>query len=100
MTVRVDAKGKIFTDVVQKEEVPALIQTVTNLIHGFIYLRPGIRLKDEFNNSPEQFIAVTDAQVYASSGQVLVHSKFLTVNKAHVVWIRPDEEAASEPEGA
>jgi len=91
MSVRVDAKGKIFTDIIHKDEVPALIQTVTNLIHGHIFLRPGIRLKDEFNNSAEQFIAVTDAQVYSINGQVLVQSKFLTLNKAHVIWIRPED---------
>ena len=97
MSVRVDAKGKIFTDIIQKEEVPALIQTLTNLIHGNIFLRPGIRIKDEFNNNSDAFIAVTDAQVYSATGQVLVQSKFLTINKAHVVWVRPEEHDDERP---
>jgi hypothetical protein len=92
MSVRIDAKGKTYTDIVQKDEVPALIQTTANLIHGHIYLRAGLRQKDELNGTVEQFIAVTDAEVYNASGQVLVRSSFLTVNKSHVIWIRPDEE--------
>jgi hypothetical protein len=95
MTIRVDAKGKTYTDIVRKDEVPALIQTVANLIHGHIYMRPGLRLKDELNGLNEMFIAVTDAEVYSANGQVLVHSEFLTLNKNQIVWIRPDEEPPS-----
>jgi hypothetical protein len=98
MTVRVDAKGKTYTDIVRKDEIPALIQTVSNLVHGHIYLRPGLRLKDELNGTAEQFIAVTDAEVYSTNGQVLVRSEFLTLNKAHIVWIRPDDEPAAPAE--
>jgi hypothetical protein len=98
MTIRVDAKGKIFTDIVRKDEVPALIQTVTNLIHGHIFVRPDQRIKDELNSNQEQFLAVTQAQVYGAGGQVLYRSQFLTLNKAHVVWIRPDEEAQDDAE--
>lgn len=96
MTVRVDAKGKVFTDIVHKNELPALIQTATNLIHGHIYLRPDERLIDAFNGGA-RFIAVTGAQVYGANGEVLYRAKFLTLNTEYVVWIRPDEEAA-EPE--
>jgi hypothetical protein len=96
MSIRVDAKGKIFTDIVRKDEVPALIQTVTNLIHGHIYLRPEQRIKDEFNEGKEAFIAVTKAIIYSPDGKVLRKSEFLTLNKTYIVWIRPDEE--SDPE--
>jgi len=92
MSVRIDAKGKVYTDVVRKDEVPALIQTDANLIHGHVFMRQGLRLKDEMNNTVEQFIAVTDAEVYNATGQVLTRAKFLTLNKSHIVWIRPDEE--------
>jgi len=95
MTIRVDAKGKTYTDIIHKEDLPVLIQTDTNLIHGHIFVRSGLRLKDDLNGAGEQFIAVTAAEVYNAAGQVLVRSEFLTVNKAHIVWIRPDEEAAS-----
>ena len=98
MSFRIDAKGKIFTDIVRKEEVPVLIQTVANLIHGHIFLRPEQRIKDELNSGQEYFIAVTDAEVYGADGQTLYKSQFLTLNKQHVVWIRPDEPPP-EPEG-
>ena len=94
MTVRIDAKGKTYTDIVHKDEVATLIQTTANLIHGHVYLRAGLRLKDELNGTQEQFIAVTEAEVYNANGQVLVRSNFLTVNKSQIVWMRPDEEPA------
>ncbi|MEP7359062.1 MAG: hypothetical protein ABI847_17560 [Anaerolineales bacterium] len=97
MSVRVDAKGKTYTDIVRKDEIPALVQTTSNLVHGHIYIRPGLRLKDELNGTGEMFIAVTDAEVYSLNGQVLVRSEFLTVNKAHIIWVRPDEEAIDNP---
>jgi hypothetical protein len=100
MTIRVDAKGKTYTDIVRKDEIPALIQTVSNLIHGHLYLRPGLRLKDELNGLAEMFIAVTDAEVYNANGQVLVRSEFLTLNKNQIVWIRPDQEHPGTPGGA
>lgn len=97
MSVRIDAKGKIFTDVVRKEEVPVLIQTLTNVIHGNIFLRPEQRIKDGLNDSPEAFIAVTDAEIYSPGGQLLHRASFLTVNKQHIVWLRPDEERPPHP---
>jgi hypothetical protein len=92
MSVRIDAKGKTYTDIVRKDEVAALIQTSANLIHGHIFLHTALRLKDELNSTGEQFIAVTEAEVYNASGQVLVRSDFLTLNKNQIVWVRPDEE--------
>jgi hypothetical protein len=100
MTIRVDSKGKTYSDIVRKDEVPALIQTTSNLIHGHIYMRHGLRLKDELNGLAELFIAVTNAEVYNANGQVLVHSDFLTLNKNHIVWIRPDEDPPHHSEPA
>jgi hypothetical protein len=91
LTVFVDAKGKVFTDVVHKDEVPVLIQTVTGQIHGHVYIHPDHRLIDEMNGEAG-FIAVTNAQVFGPDGQALYHSAFLTVNKQQVVWVRPDDE--------
>lgn len=97
MSVRIDAKGKIFTDVVRKDEVPVLIQTLTNVIHGNIFLRPEQRIKDGLNDNPENFIAVTDAEIYSPAGQLLHRAGFLTVNKQHIVWLRPDDERPAHP---
>lgn len=95
MTIRIDANGKIFTDIVRKDEIPVTIQTHTHRLHGNIYLRPEQRIKDELNESRDIFIAVTDAKVFANDGSVLYTSDFLTVNKHQIVWIRPDPEDAS-----
>jgi len=92
MSVYVDAKGKVFTDVVHKDEVSVLIQTVTGQIHGHVYVHPSHRLIDEMN-ADSGFIAVTAAEVFGPDGQVAYQSGFLTVNKQHIVWMRPDDEA-------
>jgi hypothetical protein len=92
MTIRIDSKGKIFTDIVRKEEVPVLLQTLTNVIHGNIFLRPEQRIKDGLNDGQEMFIAVTNAEVFAPNGTLLHRADFLTVNKQHIVWVRPDDE--------
>ncbi len=94
MSFRIDAKGKVFTDIIRKDEVPVWIQTLTGLIRGNIYVRPEQRVKDELNGS-EQFIAVTKAEVYAPNGEVRHRSHFISVNKAHVVWVLPDEQHAA-----
>jgi len=90
--VRVDARGKIFTDVIRKNRVPVLVQTLTNVVHGYMFLRPDERLKDNLNEDRERFIAISDAQVFSAGGQLLHHSEFVAVNKAHIVWVRPDED--------
>lgn len=92
--VRIDAKGKIFTDVLRKNRVPVLVQTLTNVIHGYMFLRPDERLKDCLNEDRDHFLAISDAQVFSAGGQLLHQSGFLAVNKAHIVWVRPDEERA------
>jgi len=96
MSFRVDAKGKIFTDIIRKKEVVVWIQTLTGVIHGCIYVRPDQRVKDELN-SEEQFIAVTDAEIYAPNGEVRYRSQFISLNKAHVVWVLPDEQPSPGP---
>ena len=93
--IRVDAKGKIFTDVLRKSRVPVLVQTLTNVIHGYMFLRPDERLKDSLNEDRERFIAISDAQVFSAGGQLLHTTEFLAVNKEHVVWVRPEDEPAA-----
>ena len=95
MTIRIDAKGKYYTNIVRKDEVPVLIQTVTNLVHGNIFLRPEQRVKDGLNETQESFIAVSDAEVFGANGQSLYRAHFLTINKNHIVWLRPDEGGAA-----
>jgi Family of unknown function (DUF6812) len=92
VTVRVDARGKIFTNVVHKDEIAVLIQTLTGQIHGHIYVNPDQRLIDEMNGKAG-FLAVTEAEVHAADGSVVHRAAFLTVNKQHIIWLRPDDEA-------
>jgi hypothetical protein len=100
MTVRIDMNGKIFTDIIRKDEVPALIQTSTHLIHGNLFIRPENRIKDEFNQEKDMFVAITNAEVFGVNGQVLYRSEFLTINKTYIIWIRPDEATDNPPTDA
>ena len=75
-----DEKGKIFTNIVQKNPVPATIQTITHQIRGEVYMKPDERLKDELNRS-DQFLAVTNASILDDKGNVAFSCKFLTLIK-------------------
>lgn len=86
-----DEKGKIFTNIVPKTPVAATIQTSTHRIHGEVYIKPDERLKDELNHS-EQFIAVTNAQIFNEQGEVAYDSEFLTLNKDQIIWLIPDHD--------
>jgi hypothetical protein len=91
MAKRIDEKGKYFTDVISKEMVPVILQSTVNRIHGFIYVRSGDRLKDELNRL-EQFLAITNAEVFSINGELLYRSSFITLNRDQIVWIIPANE--------
>ncbi len=92
MSIRFDEKGKFFTDIVSKEAIWVNLQTLTHRIYGRLHVRPGERLKDEINQA-EDFIAITEATVFDSSGNALYHSKFIAVNRLHIIWILPEEQS-------
>jgi hypothetical protein len=96
MTIQFDEKGKFFTDIVTKKPVPVMMQTVTNRIHGFIYVRPGERLKDALDQSP-QFVAVTDAVIYGLTGEELYHTDFIIINLDQIVWLNPEQDLDQNP---
>jgi hypothetical protein len=91
MTIQFDDKGKFFTDVINKEAIPVIIQTITNRIQGLVYTRPGFRLKDMINET-EKFIAITDANIYDTSGKIAFQCGFMTINREHIVWMFPTSE--------
>ena len=91
MTLEFDEKGKIYTDVVQKISVEALIQTTTHLIRGSIHVPKGERVKNELDRD-EPFLAVTDATVLGPDGKPAHRAKFLAVRRKQIVWIIPQEE--------
>ncbi len=98
MSMHVDHKGKYFTNVISKDVVRTVIQTLTVRIVGDIYVRPGERLKDELNKS-EKFIAVTEAIVLNARGEEIYRSEFLTVNLDHILWLSPADAAGPQAEG-
>jgi len=78
-------------DAVQKNRQRVYIQTETGLLHGYVHMHPGKRVVDEMNHGAP-FLAVTHATIYGADGQAIDQAPFLALNKARVVWIRPDEE--------
>jgi hypothetical protein len=88
MTVEFDEKGKIFTDVVSKVAIPAVVQTTQHLIRGNVHVRRDERLKDELDRD-ELFLAITDASVIGADGQTLHQTRFLAVRRAQIVWVIP-----------
>jgi hypothetical protein len=95
MSFEYNEKGKIFTDVVHKVSVEALIQTTTHLIQGHIHVPQGERVKNELDRD-EPFLAVTDASVLGADGQPVQRAAFLAVRRAQIVWIIPREAASGQ----
>jgi hypothetical protein len=86
-----DEKGKVFTDVVRKQPLPALVQTTIHTIRGYIHVRPGERVKDELDRN-ELFLAMTQAQVLSAEGKVLYEASFIAVRREQILWVIPLEE--------
>lgn len=91
MTFEFDEKGKIFTEVVSKVAIPAVVQTTQHLIRGNIHVRRDERFKDELDRD-ELFLAITDATVIGSDGQTLHESRFLAIRRTQIVWVIPSQE--------
>lgn len=85
-----DEKGKIFTNIITKKAIPAIIQTLTHVIDGEVHVRPDNRLIDELNGS-EPFLAITRATVCNTQGEKIHSRGFMTVNKSQIVWIIPSD---------
>ena len=96
MALRIDENGKVFTDRVRKEKVACIIQTATHRIRGQVFRDPTSRIKDDWNDPHEAFIAVADAEVLNAAGKVQDRSGFMMINKQHVVWMLPAEQDGSE----
>lgn len=97
MTIEYDDKGKVFTDVVSKVAIPAIVQTTQQLLRGNVHVHRDERLKDELDRD-ELFLAMTDVSVVTADGQVVHTSRFLAVRRAQIVWVMPagDEQEAGE----
>jgi hypothetical protein len=95
MTIEYDDKGKIFTDIVSKVTVQATIQTTTHLMRGNIHVRRDQRIKDELD-SDESFLAITNANILGTDGQVIFQAPFLAVKRSHIVWVIPEQDKHEE----
>ncbi len=95
MTIEYDEKGKIFTDIITKRSVYATVQTTTHLMRGHIHVRHDQRIKDELD-SDEKFLAVTDVNVLAPDGHILFQAPFLAINRAHIIWVLPEQNRDEE----
>jgi len=91
MALRFDEKGKFYTEYISKVSVLVTLQTATHQIKGYIHVRKDQRLSDELNK-PDPFLPITDATVFTPDGKVFSTSKFLAVNRAHIIWLLPEEE--------
>ena len=97
MSIEFDEKGKFYTNVISKITVSSLLQTRSHLIRGSVHVRQGSRLKDELEND-EDYIAVTNANIYDANGAVAYSSSFLAVQKSQIVWIMPVDDDANQGE--
>ena len=88
-------KGKIFTDIVSKIAIPAVIQTTTHMVRGRIHVRRDQRIKDELDLS-EHFLALTDVSIVGPDGQTLFQAPFLAVRRSHIVWVLPEQSPGPE----
>jgi hypothetical protein len=94
-----EEKEKLFTEVISKIPIKAILQTTTNRIIGKIHIRPSERLKDELDRS-EIVLAVTDAEIFDLSGVTsLFKTKFLAVQISQIVWVLPESELEPENQG-
>ena len=95
MTIEFDDKGKRFTDIVTKRPVYATLQTTKHLMRGHIHVRRDQRIKDELDQD-DKFIAVTDVNILDDDGAVLYQTPFLAINRAHIIWVLPEQKQGGE----
>ena len=91
MSLEFNEKGKYFTDIISKAAVPAIIQTTTHRIEGFVHIRMDGRLKDELDRN-ESFLAVTNARVFNVDGTLILEADFLSVSRMQIVWVVPSDD--------
>lgn len=90
MSEEIDARGKYFTEVIQKEPMRVSIRTFTSRIDGILHIRPKNRLIDELNQGGAPFIALTQATVLADG--ITAKMPFMVLRKGTIEWIGPLDE--------
>ncbi len=90
MSFEYDEKGKIYTNVVRKKAVNAILQTTTHLMRGTLHIRRDQRVKDELDLD-ESFLPLTDVSVLGVDGKPIHQVPFLAVCRSQIVWVIPEE---------
>ena len=80
-----------YSDKIEKVAKRVVLQTLNDVILGDFHYRPRLRLIDELI-SGDQYLAITNATVYDKAGRARFKSKFLSVNRDHIVLIIPWDE--------
>ena len=77
-----------------KDQVKVMIVTDIYRIEGLLHILTGSRLTDALNSKSKDFLAVTDAKIYALADDMLVYSPdYIAVNLDSISCIFPLEEA-------
>ena len=96
MSTRLDTDGKTFSHVVHTQGLSVVVRTENNIIRGTLHLRDNERVKDAMNTS-EEFLAVTNARVFDSKGETVLHeTNFLALNRQSIAWVFEDEAELQE----
>jgi hypothetical protein len=95
MAEEYDDKGKVFTEVISKIAVLAIVQTVTQKIEGAIHVRENDRLSDELTRD-DPFLAMTSARVFDDAGRIEYECDFISIRRSQIVWIMPRDEPAAD----
>jgi hypothetical protein len=92
MVTHFDEKGKIYTDIIQKQAIWVTIQLPQSRIHGAVFLRSNERIKEALDEAGP-FLALTQVEVLSTDGQTVdKKANFLVVNKSQIIWLMPDSE--------
>lgn len=87
MPQEIDDKGKIFTEVIQKQPVRVIIQTRNNRILGTLHKRSDNRVIDKLNKE-EAFIPLTNVVIMDVDGKnELLKNDFLALNRREIIWL-------------
>jgi hypothetical protein len=87
MAREIDDKGKIFTEVIQKQPVQVMIQTHNNRIRGTMHKRSDRRTIDKLNQE-EGFVPLTNVVIMDVDGKTeLLKNDFLALNLREIIWL-------------
>jgi hypothetical protein len=80
-----------FTQNIEKIPIKVVIHTSSAVIVGEFHARPNLRLMDEIING-DQFVAITNANVYDKSSKSRMNTKFLVLNREQIDLLIPWED--------